>query len=106
MEGSSASNREKVYSMCGDVTFMKVYNCTEAPPGGSLCVPLSMYKATKAIKKSPDSKSNRNKICKKGRTLYVVGAVAGPGTTLCEAGLLPHTLASLCSFPCTVPPCL
>ena len=53
----------------------KVYNCTEAPPGGTLCVFLSMYKATNAIRKSPGSKSNRNKICKKGRTLYVLGAV-------------------------------
>ena len=55
----------------------KVYNCTEAPPGGTLCVFLSMYKATNAIRKSPGSKSNRNKICKKGRTLYVLGAVTG-----------------------------
>ena len=71
-------NREKVYCTDGKAYFVKVYNCTEALPGGSLCVPLPIYKATKVIKKSPDSKSNRNKICKKGRTLYVVGAVAGP----------------------------
>ena len=80
MEDSSTSNREKVYSECGNVGFMKVYNCTEAPPGEVLCVFLSMYTATKAIRKSPGSKSNRNKICKKGRTLYVLGAVAGPDT--------------------------
>ena len=94
MLNSSASNREKIYSAGGDVSFGKVYNCCIATPPPHLIpdpgacnhststihVLLSLYTAVKAIRKSPGSKDNRNKICKKGRTLYVLGEVAGPDT--------------------------
>lgn len=94
MLSSSASNREKIYSAGGEVSFGKVYNCcTVMSPFHSIRSPdncsssvstvrvlLSSYTAVKAIRKSPGSKNNRNKICKKGRTLYVLGEVAGPDT--------------------------
>ena len=51
---------------------------------------LSKYIAIKPIRKSPDSKDNRNKICKKGRTLYVLGEVGcgggGGGSDGCDSG--------------------
>ena len=75
----SKSNREKVYSAGGDVSFGKVYNCRVPPlaQGSRMTVSvfLSKYTAVSAIKKSPESKSNRSKVCRKGKTLYVLGAV-------------------------------
>ena len=75
----SISNREKIYSDSGKALFGKVYNCAEAPSGGSFQVLMSMYKATKNIMKSPNARNNRNKICRKGKTLYVIGIVTDDG---------------------------
>ena len=73
----SLSNREKIYTADGKACFGKVYSCTDTPPGKSLQVLLSLYTATKPIMKSPTARNNRNKICRKGKTLCVIGAVAG-----------------------------
>ena len=103
MASDSASCREKIYSADGDVSFGKVYNCTDVSQhmqlqrqstectafigDAAVCtspstvhVFLSMYTAVKAIKKSPQSKNNKVKICRKGKTLYVLGRVASPDT--------------------------
>ena len=77
MPKDSSSNREKIYTADGKACFGKVYSCTDTPPGKSLQVLLSLYTATKPIMKSPTARNNRNKICRKGKTLCVIGAVAG-----------------------------
>ena len=75
MTRDSTSNREKIYSAGGKALFGKVYNCAEAPSGGSFQALISMYKATKSIMKSPNARNNRNKICKKGKRLCAIGVV-------------------------------
>ena len=80
VEGSSTSNREKVYSTGGEACFKKVYNYINLPVCGSLQIYVTTFKATKAIMKSPNARNNRHMICKKGRTLYVVGEITGPDT--------------------------
>ena len=109
MPNNFGSCREKIYSADGDVSFGKVYDPTDVSQkqhqqqqqqlsqdtadtaficdAAAVCtspstirVFLSMYTALKAVNKSPQSKDNRNKICNKGKTLYVLGVVAGPDT--------------------------
>ena len=75
MKRDSISNREKIYSAGGEALFGKVYNCAEAPSGGFFQPLISTYRATRNIMKSPNARNNRNKICKKGRILCVIGAV-------------------------------
>ena len=79
----SRSNREKVYST-GGVFFGKIYGCRDPSslPGiqkekkATVQVFLSKYTAVDNIRKSPEAKNNRNKICSKGKTLYVLGDVS------------------------------
>ena len=82
MSEDSKSNREKVYTAQGSVFFAKAYNCS--PPASdtphTLTVFLSVFTAKDTIWKSPESHFNKNKICSKGRALYVVGDVCGPGS--------------------------
>ena len=96
MAKDSKSNREKIYTTGGTPFFGKVYGCSalpQSPPepivvacpgggsssscggGGSVDVFLTKYTATAIIWKSPASRCNKNKICSKGKTLYVLGDV-------------------------------
>ena len=79
----SKSNREKVFSAGGAVFFGKIYGCRDistlsgAQNGkrATVQVFLTKYTAVSNIRKSPEAKNNRNKICSKGKTLYVLGDV-------------------------------
>lgn len=82
---NSKSNREKIYDAGGVVLFGKIYNCSVPPPSllvsyeaGTITVFMTTFVANATIKKSPESTCNKDKICKKGMTLYVLGDVTGP----------------------------
>ena len=85
MSEDSKSNREKVYTAQGSVLFAKAYNCSPPRPETphTLSIFLSAFTAKETIWKSPESQFNKNKICSKGKTLYVVGDVCGPGSREC-----------------------
>ena len=90
MAKDSKSNREKIYTTGGTPFFGKVYGykalpqppprestvATHSGSGGSgVDIFLTKYTATAIIWKSPASRCNKNKICSKGKTLYVLGDV-------------------------------
>ena len=75
----SSSNREKIVCENGDAFFGKVYSCGYPLPGmEKKRVYLSKYRTTDAVRKSPKSQKNTQKICAKDKNLYVVGKVSGP----------------------------
>ena len=51
-----------------------------------------MYKITKNIMKSPDAMNNRGKICRKGKTLCVIGVVTEDVMTAGSAAFSEDTL--------------
>ena len=90
MTKDSKSNREKIYTTGGTPFFGKVYGykaLPQSPPheptvvahsgsgGNGVDIFLTKYTATAIIWKSPASRCNKNKICSKGKTLYVIGDV-------------------------------
>ena len=78
MYKDSKSNREKIYDADGTPFFGKVYDCRVPPPGSAATtvdVLLTKYTATAIIWKSPKSSCNKDKVCGKGNTLYVLGDV-------------------------------
>ena len=74
MAEDSKSNREKVYATDGEVIFGKVFKCKSIQPATEEVL-ISEFTAKSTIWKSPASKCNTDKICNKGRTLYVIGEV-------------------------------
>ena len=72
----SKSNREKIYAADGAPFFGKVYGYRAPPPESAVTtvdVLLTKYTATAIIWKSPKSRCNKDKVCGKGKTLYVLG---------------------------------